>query len=361
MKRWASIGFLCILLVCAGCKSLQLVSLNVVSAPVRTEYGQGQALDTAGLSLSGVYEDNKTKPVPVKPEYVSGYDPHRVGEQTVVVTIDGVVASFKVTVKPLVSLAVLTPPSKVNYKLGQDFDQAGLSVQAGWDGISPAVLSPDAYTISGYDKARTGRQTLNVVAEGKTASFDVNVVAMSLITITSPPSKSLYKAGEDLDIAGLVVSGAWPGIGEEALPVTAADISGYDKNRSGSQTLTVALSGKRASFNVTVVPMTLEITSPPQKTRYKTGESLDLTGLVVTKSWQGIGSEQAVIDPADVSGFDNTRRGRQTLTVNVDGVSARLNVTVAALVSLAIREFPVKLTYNQGEPLDLTGLAVSGT
>jgi hypothetical protein len=98
----------------------------------------------------------------------------------------------------------------------------------------------------------------------------------------SAPDKTEYFVGEGLDLTGIKVNGIWEGIGEEPLQITAENISGFDTNHSGKQTLMVSSQGQTASFPVTVVALqSVVITALPSKTNYEYGEGLNLSGLKV--------------------------------------------------------------------------------
>ena len=69
-----------------------------VTAPAKTEYVQGEALDLAGMTVTAVYSDGNRKEI-TEGYQVTGYDANAVGEQTITVTYEGMEASFTVTVK----------------------------------------------------------------------------------------------------------------------------------------------------------------------------------------------------------------------------------------------------------------------
>lgn len=73
------------------------------------------------------------------------------------------------------------------------------------------------------------------------------------ITIYRQPNKVDYYLGEELDITGLAVKVHYSDNSEaEAENITLANISGYDPNSPGEQTITVTLNGKTATFKVYV-------------------------------------------------------------------------------------------------------------
>ncbi|MBQ2663563.1 MAG: bacterial Ig-like domain-containing protein, partial [Clostridia bacterium] len=71
--------------------------LRILGEPNKTEYGIGDFLDTAGLRVAIVYENDKE--VETTDYLVSGFDANAAGEQEVTVSYGGVDTTFTVTVK----------------------------------------------------------------------------------------------------------------------------------------------------------------------------------------------------------------------------------------------------------------------
>ena len=105
--------------------------------------------------------------------------------------------------------------------------------------------------------------------------------------------------------------------------------------------------------------------SGPNKTTYKIGESLDLTGLVVTGIYSD-GKERIITD-YHVSEVDMSTSGTKVVTITKGEQSASFNIVVdeeghssASLVSIAV-EGTYKTEYKVGEEIDFTGLIVKAT
>ncbi|WP_165346942.1 bacterial Ig-like domain-containing protein [Gottfriedia acidiceleris] len=75
---------------------------------------------------------------------------------------------------------------------------------------------------------------------------------LSSISIASPPYKTDYIVGDELDIAGLRVSGLYSDTYTRFQTITMANISGFDPSKVGTQTITVTVGEKTATFDVTV-------------------------------------------------------------------------------------------------------------
>ncbi len=73
------------------------------------------------------------------------------------------------------------------------------------------------------------------------------------IEITTLPTKLNYAVGEPLDITGIVVTGSYSGGSSGVIPVTNANVTGFDSSApSASQTLTVTVDGKTDTFNIVI-------------------------------------------------------------------------------------------------------------
>lgn len=107
----------------------------------------------------------------------------------------------------------------------------------------------------------------------------------------------------------------------------------------------------------------LDVTKPPIKTTYKSGESFDPTGMVVTASYgYGITSDVTgyTVTPSVLT--DGTTEVTITYTEGRTTKTASTPVTVEkVLVSIEVATNPTKMTYNYLEKFDPHGMAVTAT
>lgn len=80
----------------------------------------------------------------------------------------------------------------------------------------------------------------------------------------------------------------------------------------------------------------IEITSQPVKTQYAVGESLDLTGLVVTGIYNYGTTAPIEITPSNISGFDSSTIGKKTVTVTIEGMTATFTVEIIDTIAPSI-------------------------
>ena len=112
----------------------------------------------------------------------------------------------------------------------------------------------------------------------------------------------------------------------------------------------------------------ISITTPADKLTYTVGDTLDITGLVVTGTYSDGTTTVETITADNITGFDSTSSATdQVLTITVGEQTTTYTVTIneapaaATLSSIAITAPATKLTYIIGDTLDISGLEVTGT
>jgi hypothetical protein len=147
-----------------------------LSGDYKTVYEYGEAFDYEGMVVTATMSDETEQDVTSSAQF-SGFDSLKEGEQTVTVTVRSVSTTYTVTVneKVLQKIEVTSEPTKVVYKVGDEFDPEGLEVTATYNGGDPVVLDLADVEISGFDSSTSGEKTITVAFGGKTATFTVTV------------------------------------------------------------------------------------------------------------------------------------------------------------------------------------------
>ena len=185
-----------------------------------------------------------------------------------------------------------------------------------------AIYDADTRTIS-YDSTPTGFVDLNADVINGYRSDDPLT-----LEITSQPTKTEYYIDESLSKAGLVVTATF-----ETYPyernVTNECTFDYDFSTSGTKTVTIRYRGLSCSFTVTVLNINLEgiyVSSFPEKTEYRVGDTLDTTGLLVTGQYSN-GDEADVTDNCEFE-YDFSTTGNKTVTITCGEHTASFQVMV---------------------------------
>jgi hypothetical protein len=221
----------------------------------------------------------------------------------------------------------VTPPPKIVFAQGEEFSHDGLQVTGVTKKGDTKDISGDSkIMVTGYNPDLIGEQTITVEYRDIRATYTVTVVGVEGITINTAPE--IARQGLDIDRSALRVTASYGDtVAARSVDSKELNISGYNKNTVGEQSVTAEYYGKTATFTVTVAPLTgIKISRPPVKVTYFDGEPLDLAGIEATATWQGAG--EAPVTPEYVSGFDSGTQGDQTVIVEALGKQASFTVTV---------------------------------
>lgn len=102
-------------------------------------------------------------------------------------------------------------------------------------------------------------------------------------------------------------------------------IYGYDPSTAKDYAAKYGRTFKLTTEN----PESIAVTTMPSKTTYKVGDSLDITGLVVTGTYGDGSKKTEPVTAADISGFDSSVPAEsQTLTVTYEGKTATFTVQI---------------------------------
>ncbi|PJI08172.1 MULTISPECIES: leucine-rich repeat protein [Clostridium] len=347
-----------------------VTNITMNTSPTKTSYIQGQSLDVTGAKIVAAYNDGTNETVNVTPEMVSGYNANQAGIQTITVNYNGKVATFTVDViaKVLTNITMNTSPTKTSYIQGQSLDVTGAKIVAAYNDGTNETVNVTSGMVSGYNANQVGTQIVTVNYNGKVATFTVNVIAKALtnITMNTPPTKTSYIQGQGLDVTGAKIVAAYNDGTNETVNVTPEMVSGYNANQAGTQTITVNYNGKITTFTVDVIAKALTnitMNTPPTKTSYIQGQSLDLTGAKIIAAYNDGTNETVNVTPEMVSGYNANQAGTQTITVNYNGKVATftVNVVAKALTNVTMNTPPTKTSYIQGQSLDVTGAKIVAT
>lgn len=228
------------------------------------------------------------------------------------------------------------------------------------------------YSLSGYDASKTDTtQTVKVAYSGKESgeiSITLTPVVVKTIALVKAPSKTTYKLGESLDLAGLIIKPTMNNgdVGEDVVysTTTEADFAatGFASTEvAANKTVTITYKNTAtATFDAKIIALDkIEITTQATKTEYKTGDDLDLTGMVVKASYtdgttSGL-NEADVTSAVSTSGYSKTADGEQTMTVSYTEGSGENAITKTATFKVTVAH-----VFTETMTLDFTGSSPAG-
>ena len=357
--------------------------IEVSTKPTKTSYIQNyEDLNLTGGKIKVTYNDTSTELIDMTNTNVSvtGFDNTTTGTKTLTVTYKKKTATFTVSVvaKSISKIEVSTKPTKTSYIQNyEDLNLTGGKIKVTYNDTSTELIDMTNTNVSvtGYSNTTTGTKTLTVSYKGKTTTFTVSVVAKSAtkIEVTSRPTKTKYIANyETLNLAGGTIKVTYNDTTTETISMTDSNVSvtGFTNNTLGDVNLTVTYKGKTTTFYVTIVDRTaikLEVITLPNKTSYiESYEKLNLYGGTIKVIYNNeTSSTKNMIDPGiEVTGFNNTKVGKNTITITYKNVSTTFDVTIVAksITKIEISSLPTKTSYIQNkDTLNLSGGKIKAT
>lgn len=152
------------------------------------------------------------------------------------------------------------------------------------------------------------------------------------IKITKKPKQMDYNEGQAFDPTGMEVTAYYEDGTTKVLGKDDYVVTGYNSQSPGKKELTISYNGYTATLSVTVREKVLDsIAVDPDnlpRTLYGLGEEFDVTGGVILAKFDNGATIRYSMTAKMISGFDNTKLGKQTLTITFGEKTTKLEVTV---------------------------------
>ena len=342
-----------------------LQSIKIKTEPTKTKYKYGEALNITGGQISAIKSSGKAENIDITTSMVSGYNPNKLGKQTITITYKGKTTQYSVEVEDYIKDIKLTNPNKLIYKVNEKMDLTGgklTPVMA--SGIaSPAIpMTNTDVTITGFDTTTVGAKIVKVSYKGISKTFGITVEdGYSEMKIKTLPTKTEYKYGESLDLTGGTIEITKDSGTKETINITKDMVSGYNSKKLGAQILTVTYQGLTQQFVVKVEDYIASLKiQKPTKVEYEYGEDIELTGGKVSIIMaSGAISESTAMTGAMITGYNPKAEGTQTIKVEYKGLQGNFQVKVEDKIKgISVNTEPDKTEYKYGENLDITGATI---
>ena len=360
------------------------VTAVAIKTTPKQNYKYNEPLDVTGGEIE-ITKGSGTQTIPMTTSMIteadgSAFDPQTLETRNLTVTYGGQTATYEVTVKDYVTGIKVNPDTVTgdyNDELSDVITDSSIKfvVTYAKAGDQSPIALTDAMVTTTYDKQDTNEQTLTVKytdndpdsatnGDDFTADFKVTLVdAISAVVIETTP-KTDYKYGDSLDVTAGTIKVTQTS-GEHIIPmtsdmVTEEDGTPFDSTKLGTRNLKVKYGDEEMTYEITVSDfVTGIILTPPTKDVYDYNEPIDLTGGSVQKVMAS-GTTTPVVPLTDsdvqVSGYDPTTVGAQTITVEYEGETKTFGVYVNdGVTSIEINPEPAKTSYLYGDALDVTG------
>lgn len=365
-------------------------SIQVTKEPDQMEYSLNEAFDPTGMVVEKTMKataSDATKVVEIPHDELKfEYDFSQVGEQDVTVAYEGRNADgdaetftdiLTVTVDEFIpgdddfkteKIVVKKNPDKMNYQIDEEFDPAGMVVEAiptaTDSNASPSnakanTVIPNDELEFKYDFSKAGKAEVTIIyteenEAGDTKDFETTLTVTveevaedfytEKITVKKKPSKLIYQTGDDFEPDGMVVEATEKSLqgSERTVTLTDEDLDyEYDFSTPGRKEVTIVYYGldknqeeKRFTAKVTVdvaaeaddfYTKGIEITKLPKKLQYYVGDMLDPSGIeicaVVADRETGEESKVVLTDGYKISPSVLMTAGTTTVTVSYAAIA----------------------------------------
>ncbi len=347
----------------------QINKIEVSKLPNQTTYIQNyEKINVSGGEITVHFLNIKDEVIPLNSTMVKGFDNSKIGKQTVTVTYKGKSTTFDVEIKAkeAISIKVIELPNKTEYIQNYEkLDVSGGKIQITYNDTSKDIINITDEMISNFDNSKVGTQTLTVTYKGLKTQYNVviNEKAVDTIKWKQKPTKVEYIQNyEKLNVEGGKIQVIYNDNSEEIIDLTEDMVMGFDNTIIGVKKLTVKYQGKILDYDINIVSkkiVDISIYKKPNKDVYIQNYGvLDVTGGQLYVQYNDNSSNVIDLTEDMITGFDNTKIGKNVLTVKYDNFSTEIEIEIVAkeILSIQLKEMPLKTKYIQNyEELDVTG------
>ena len=382
-----------------------LAKAITITAPTKSVYEHGDNLDLTGSKIVVTHEDGSLENVTMTTSMIKESDGSNVNmspnasdytnnslTKTLVIeyTQDNITETinYPITINNTVSsIAMGTNPNKTTYNLGDtsyDLTNGTIIVTRKAGNTETVNLTDNGVTLTPLSDltGAGGTKTVQVTYEGKTTSFNINVVNGITGMVVTPPTKTTYEHGDSLDLTGGKITITYADHTTQDVDVTAnmvtdkatgtavnmsPNASEYNSNNEVTKTLTISYT--KDGQNITK-DYTIKITNPinaitigqSPRTNYNLNDSITGVGGTIIVTRKAGNTETVNITDAMVSGLDTTTAGNgKTATITYESKTVNYQYNVKDNITGMTITPPTKTKYNHGDNLDVTGGKVTIT
>lgn len=351
---------------------LALKELIIDKLPERIRYRTGIPFSIEGLELTGLYNDNTSKPVPLDDPNIklSTIDTSKPGRQTFKIEYGDVIAEFEVEVYDVALDGLTVSTTKSTYSKGESFIPGTLTVKANFaDGDE--TLKEGDYEVTGFDPMKVGEQTLTISYRDKTTTLKVRVNENNVRNFTVEPEMVFVTRGGQVDVTKLKLNVTLDNALNEQITVMGTleevEITSFDNSKLGAYTVNVSYRGKYAPLKVYVVDEQTIVsidkvelwwdkngthTKYPYSVVSKDDVDANNVYFKVLQATNGAGkiiTDEATLNNIKISTVNFANR----ITGQADTTSAQVNAATGRLTIASAADLDVHFTYSvDGVPLD---------
>ncbi len=319
-------------------------TLELISAPEKTEYVVGDTINLGGLEVKAYFTDGSSEMVDDYAVY--DFDTETKGDKVMRIEKGGKSLEIPYTVLPVMcsDIKVTTMPVYSDYYIGQRFELAAFEAEAEYNNGTKAVLSSEEcmFFVNGeqikegyyFTADDVGKKTVTVKhavtdsveesAASDTFTISVEDYTMSGIAVGNLPTRTKYAPNTDVDPTGMTVRGVYTNAaGENRYAFLSEDeyeVLDADTSALGTTPVTVRYIKNpefTTTFNVEVItkiPVAFQLKHYP-RTTYQVGEEFTTEGMKPVILYNSDDVEVTDQYTVDLSKFDSSAVGKTSVTI----------------------------------------------
>lgn len=309
-------------------------NLEIVTPPTKTKYFEGENFDKTGMVVKANFNNDTSEILDSSSYNISNGTNLKTEQTSVTISYENKSVNQPITVEKnnVTELKITTPPTKINYKEGEDFDKTGMTVEAKFkNGTSKTIAD---YKIENGNALKLNQTSVTISYDDIKITQAIKVEPNPLveISITKEPIKTKYVVGQNFDKTGMVVTASY----ESGLKRDIEDysIENGEKLTKGQEAVIIKYQEKTTTQKITVEERTvtqIAINKKPTKLTYiKEKEELDLTGGTIKAIYNDGETETVEMKSENVNviGFSNKKAGKITITVEYQNKTVKFEVDI---------------------------------
>ena len=299
------------------------------------------------------YDNGDVIETPLTSTMVTGFDTTSVGKKTLTITYEGKTTTYEIEVIEDVVTSIEVVNLKNSYYVDTTIDLTGALIKVNYQSGKSENISIKSNMISGFDTTSVGKKTLTITYEGKTTTYEIEVILDVVANIVVEELKDTYIANEEFTNGKLKVK--YQSGKEEIIDLTLTMVNNFSTTTVGNNfEMTITYGDKEIKFSYKVINQLVDIMVKELKNNYFLGEEFEeglLTVVYADKS-----TEDLVLNLEMVKGFDTTTVGNKTLTITYEEktITYEIEVIEDTVNSIEIIN-GFKDSYFVGEKLDVSG------
>ena len=314
----------------------KLESIEIATPPNKTSYFEGENFDKTGMVVKANYNSKNTPYIILDNSSYDITDGNNLvaGQKSVTIAYEdkSVKQTINVEKNSVTEIKIKTPPTKIEYKEGENFDATGMAIEVTYkDGTSKEVTD---YTIENGNNLKANQKQVTITYGEIKIEQNITVTENSLIeiSVTKAPNKTKYVVGQNFDKTGMIVVGKYQD--ETTQEIVDYTIEDGINLAQGQTSVTIKYDEKTTSQEITVEEKSITqitISKMPSKTQYiQNKEELELAGGIIKVEYNDGTNEKIELtdEQVKVSGFDNSKIGKNMVTVTYQQKNTSFEVEI---------------------------------